>query len=60
MKKPRMSCAARKQIPASTMVSDICSSISLPCTEISTGGPPDVQHNGNGRSDCNDYDRDRK
>ena len=38
MKNPRTSCAARKQIPASTIVSDICSSISGPWVEMSTGG----------------------
>ena len=30
MKKPRTNCAARKQMPASTMVSDICSSMRPP------------------------------
>ena len=38
MKYPRISWDARKQMPASTIVSDICSSIILPCTEMSAGG----------------------
>src|SRR5208283_2114394 len=37
MKKARMNCAARNEIPASAIVSDICSSISRPCVEMSSG-----------------------
>src|SRR5690349_21208759 len=36
-KNAKRSCAARKEIPASAMVSDICSSIRCPCVEISAG-----------------------
>ena len=37
MKIARTNCAARKEIPASAMVSDICSSIKAPCVEMSSG-----------------------
>src|ERR1035438_7069284 len=37
MKNARMNCEARNEIPASAIVSDICSSIGAPCVEISSG-----------------------
>src|SRR5580692_6883285 len=36
MKNARMNCEARNEIPASAIVSDICSSIGAPCVEISS------------------------
>src|SRR5260370_4195855 len=36
-KNANRSCAARKDIPASAIVSDICSSIKCPCVEMSAG-----------------------
>src|SRR5580700_7123603 len=38
IKMPSRICAARKETPASIMVSDICSSMSPPCVEMSAGG----------------------
>src|SRR5216684_9113098 len=37
MKRAKINCAARKEIPASAMVSDICSSIRDPWVEMSSG-----------------------
>src|SRR5260370_30036620 len=37
MKIAKTNCAARKEIPASAMVSDICSSIKCPWVEMSSG-----------------------
>ena len=57
MKNARMNCAARNEIPASAMVSDICSSIRCPWSRDVLRRRPGMSQDGDRRSNCNYDDR---
>ena len=60
MKMARMNWAARNEIPASAMVSDICSSIRCAMRRDVLGRHPGVAEDGNRGRDCDYDDGDRK